>query len=49
MFWVSVLGIFSSFTYFFLCYTILILSCTHEYLAEGVSLETANIVLDKAA
>jgi hypothetical protein len=34
-----------------LCYSILILSCTQEYfrLAEGVSIEMANIVFIKAA
>jgi uncharacterized membrane protein len=48
---VSLLAMFSNFTYFLLCCTILILSSTQEYfrLAEGVSLETANIVFDKVA
>jgi hypothetical protein len=51
MFWVSVLAISSNFTCFLLCCTILILSYTSEHfcLAEGVSLEKANIVFDKAA
>jgi hypothetical protein len=51
MFWVSLLDIFSNFICFLLCCAILILSCTKEYfrLAEGVSLETANIVFDKTA
>jgi hypothetical protein len=50
MFWVSLLAIFSSFTCFLVCCTILILSCTQEHflLMEGVSLEKANIVFDKA-
>jgi hypothetical protein len=50
LFWVSLLAIFSDFTYFLLCCATLILSCTHEHfhLAEGVSLEVANIVFDKA-
>jgi hypothetical protein len=48
---VSLLAIFSNFTCFLLCCTILILSYTHEHfhLAEGVSLEEANIAFDKAA
>jgi hypothetical protein len=51
MFWVSLLAIFLNFTYFLLCCTILILSCTEKHfrLAEGASLEMANIVSDKAA
>jgi hypothetical protein len=51
MFWVSPVAIFLNFTCFLLCCTILFLSCTHEHfrLAEDVSLETANIVFDKAA
>jgi hypothetical protein len=51
MFWVSLLAIFSNFTCFLLCCAILILSCTHGHfcLAEGVSLETANIVFNKVA
>jgi uncharacterized membrane protein len=50
MFWVSLLAIFSNVTYFLLCCVILILSSTQEHfcLAEGVSLETGNIVFDKA-
>jgi hypothetical protein len=45
MFLVNLLAIFSNFTCFLLCYTILILSCTQEYfcLVEGISLETANV------
>jgi hypothetical protein len=51
MFWVSLLAIFSNFTCFLLCCTIFIISCTQDHfcLAEGVSLEMANIVSDKAA
>jgi hypothetical protein len=51
MFWVSLLTAFSNFTCFFICCTILILSCTHEHfrLAEAVSIEMANIIFDKAA
>jgi hypothetical protein len=51
IFWASLLAIFSNFTCFLLCCTILILSYTQEHfhLAEGVNLETANIVFDKAA
>jgi hypothetical protein len=50
MFWVSVLAIFSNFTCFLLCCAILILSCMQKYfhLAEGVSLEMANIFFNKA-
>jgi hypothetical protein len=50
MFWVSLLAIFSKFTYFLLCCLLLILSYTQEhfYFVEGVSLEMANIVFDKA-
>jgi hypothetical protein len=50
MFWVSLLATFSNFTCFFLCFTILILSCTQEHfhLAEDISIEMANIVFDKA-
>jgi hypothetical protein len=50
MFCVSLLAIFSNFTCFLLCCTVLILSCTQEHfhLAEGVSLKTDNIVFDKA-
>jgi hypothetical protein len=50
MFWVNLLAIFSYFTYFLLCCIILIFSCTQEYfcLAEGVSLDAANIISDKA-
>jgi hypothetical protein len=42
---------FSNFTSFLLCYTILILSYTqnHFCLAKGVSIEMANIVYDKVA
>jgi hypothetical protein len=49
MFWVSLLAIFSDFTCFLLFCATLILSYTHEHfsLAEGVSLEAANIVFDK--
>jgi hypothetical protein len=49
MFWVSLLAIFSNFTCFLLCCIILFLSCTQEHfcLAEGINLETANIVFDK--
>jgi hypothetical protein len=48
---VSLQAIFSNFPYFFLCCAILILSYTQEhfYLAEGISMETANIVFDKVA
>jgi hypothetical protein len=51
MFWLSLLATFSNFNCFLLCCTILILSCTQEHfrLAEGVSIEMANIVFDKAA
>jgi hypothetical protein len=51
MFWVSLLATFSIFYCFLLCCTILILSCIHEHfrLVEGVSLEMASIVFDKAA
>jgi hypothetical protein len=51
LFWVSLLAIFLDFTYFLLCWATLILSCTQEYfhLAEGISLEKANIVFDKVA
>jgi hypothetical protein len=51
MLWVSLLAIFSNFTYFLLCCTILILSCTQEHfcLAEDISIEMANIVFNKAA
>jgi hypothetical protein len=51
MFWVSLLATFSNFYCFLLCCTILILSCIHEHfrLVEGVSLEIASIVFDKAA
>jgi hypothetical protein len=51
MFWVSLLATFSNFYCFLLCCTILILSCIHEHfrLVEGVSLEMASIVFDKAA
>jgi hypothetical protein len=51
MFWVSLLSIFSNFSYFLVCCTILILSYTQEHfhLAEGVSLESANIVFNKVA
>jgi hypothetical protein len=50
MFLVSLLAIFSNFTYFLLCYAILILSHMQEHfwLAEGISLEMANIVFNKA-
>jgi hypothetical protein len=50
MFWVSLLTIFSNFTCILLCCAILILSCTQEHfhLAEGISLESANIIFDKA-
>jgi hypothetical protein len=51
MFWVSLLAIFLDFTCFLLCCAILILSCTYEHfcLAEGVSLDAANITFDKEA
>jgi hypothetical protein len=51
MFWVSVLATFSNFNCFLLYCTILIISCIQEHfrLAEGVSLEVASIVFDKAA
>jgi hypothetical protein len=51
MFWLSLLAIFSNFSCFLFCCTILILSCTHEHfsLVEGVIWETANIIFDKAA
>jgi hypothetical protein len=51
MFWVSLLATFLNFTYFLLCCVILILSCTHAHfcLAEGVSMEMANTIFDKAA
>jgi hypothetical protein len=51
MFCVSLLDIFSNFTCFLLCCTILILSYRQEHfrLVEDVSLESANIVFDKAA
>jgi hypothetical protein len=51
MYSVSLLATFSNFNYFLLCYPNLILSCTHEHfhLAEGVSIEVANIFFDKAA
>jgi hypothetical protein len=51
MFWVSLLATFLNFTCFFLYCAILILSCTHEHfcLVEGISIEMANIVFDKAA
>jgi hypothetical protein len=51
MFWVSLLAIFSNFTCFLLSCAILILSYTQEHfcLAEGVSLEMANIVFDEVA
>jgi hypothetical protein len=51
MFWVSLLATFSNFNCFLLCFTILILSYTHEHfrLAEGVSAEIANIVFGKVA
>jgi hypothetical protein len=51
MFWVSLLAIFSNFTCFLLCCTILILCCTQEHfcLVEGISMEMANIVFNKAA
>jgi hypothetical protein len=51
LFWVSLLAIFSDFTYFLLYCATLILSCTQEHfcLAEGVSSEVANIAFDKAA
>jgi hypothetical protein len=51
MFWVSLLAIFSNFNYFLVCCAILMLSFTKEHfcLTEGVSLEMANIVFDKAA
>jgi hypothetical protein len=50
MFWVSLLAIFLNITYFLFYCAILILSYTQEHfhLAEGVSMETANIVFDKA-
>jgi hypothetical protein len=50
MFWVSLLAIFLNFNCFLLCGVILILSYMQEHfrLVEGVSLETANIVFDKA-
>jgi hypothetical protein len=49
MFWVSLLTIFSNFTYFLLYYAILILSYMQDHfcLAEGVSMEMTNIVFDK--
>jgi hypothetical protein len=49
--WVSLLATFSNFNCFLLCCAILILSYTQEHfhLAEGVSEEMANIVLDKVA
>jgi hypothetical protein len=42
---------FSDFTCFLPCCRILILSCTQEHfrLTEGITLEAANIVFDKAA
>jgi hypothetical protein len=48
--WVSLLATFSNFNCFLLCCAILILSYTQEhfYLAEGVRIEMANIVFDKA-
>jgi uncharacterized membrane protein len=51
MFSVSLLAIFSNFTYFLLCCVILILSSTqdHFHLVEGISLETTNIVFNKVA
>jgi hypothetical protein len=51
MFYVSLLAIFYNFIYILLCYVILILSYMQEHfrLAEGVSLDSANIVFDKAA
>jgi hypothetical protein len=51
MFWVSLVAIFFNFTHIMLCCAILILCCTQEHfcLAESVSLESANIVFDKAA
>jgi hypothetical protein len=51
MFWVSLLATFSNFTCFLLCCANLIHSCMQEhfYLAEGVSIEMANIVFNKAA
>jgi hypothetical protein len=47
---VSLLAIFSDFTCFLPCCAILIISCTQEHfhLAEGVTLEVANIVFNKA-
>jgi hypothetical protein len=51
MFWVSLVATFSNFNCFLLCCAILILSCTYKHfcLAEGISIEMANIVFDKAA
>jgi hypothetical protein len=51
LFWVSLLAIFLDFTCFLLCCATLILSWTQEHFcfAEGVSLEVANIVINKAA
>jgi hypothetical protein len=51
MFWVGLLSIFSNFTCSLLCCAIVILSCMQEHfcLAEGISLESANIVFDKVA
>jgi hypothetical protein len=50
MFWVSLLAIFSDFTCFLFCCAISILPCMHAHfrLAEGVSLDAANIVFDEA-
>jgi hypothetical protein len=49
IFWVSLLAIFSNFTCFLFCCRILIISYTQEHfrLAEGISIEMANIVFDK--
>jgi hypothetical protein len=50
MFWVTLLAIFSIFSCILLCWAILILSYMQEHfrLAEGISLESANIIFDKA-
>jgi hypothetical protein len=50
MFWVSLLATFSKFNCFLHCCAILILFCTQEHfhLVEGISIEMANIVFDKA-
>jgi hypothetical protein len=47
---VSLLATFSNFNCFLLCCVILTISCTQEHfhLAEGVNLEMANIVFNKA-